>query len=326
MEHHDLMEPGWRETTRAINGIELHVVEAGNPGRPLLILVHGFPEFWWAWRKQITPLAEAGYHVVVPDMRGYNRSEKPEGVPAYSLDVLAADVVALGEAYGRSRFHLVGHDWGAIIAWWTAAQHPERLERVVVMDGPHPDVWRQQTLKHPTQMLRSTYVAFFQLPWVPEATLGSFDCAGLKTMMQASGHADTFKAGALERYVEAWSKAGALTAMLNYYRALRERPTGGAPAQIAPSMLILWAGEDSFLERHVAEAGLALCDDGHLVVIDGASHWLHIEQPERVNAEIIGFLGKNTIHDDRPARHRATAVCSDDSLVLNRQQATPADL
>lgn len=292
MDHGGLMQPGWREATRGVNGVDLHVVEAGEPGRPLLILLHGFPEFWWAWRKQITPLAEAGYHVVAPDTRGYNGSGKPGEVAAYTVDVLAADVVALADSYGKERFHLVGHDWGAITAWWVAARHPARLERVVVMDGPHPDTWGRQALQHPIQALRSTYVAFFQLPWLPEATLGSLDFAGLKAMMRGSAHADTFESGALERYVAAWSEPGALTAMLNYYRALRERPAGGEPARIAPPTLILWAGEDRFLERHVAEAGLALCDDGHLVVVEGATHWLHLEQPDRVNAEIIGFLGQ----------------------------------
>ncbi|MCR0984599.1 alpha/beta fold hydrolase [Roseomonas populi] len=292
------MQPGWREATRRVNGVDLHIVEAGDPGRPVLILLHGFPEFWWAWRKQITPLTEAGYHVVVPDMRGYNTSGKPEGVSAYHIDTLAADVVALGDAYGAERFDLVGHDWGAVISWWVAAQHPDRLRRVVVMDGPHPDVWARQALKHPTQALRSTYVAFFQLPWVPEATLGGFDFAGLKALMRGSARAETFEPGALERYAETWSRPGALTAMLNYYRALRERRGGGDPAQIAPPVLILWASDDSALERHVAEAGLALCDDGELTIIDGTSHWLHLEQPDRINAEIIGFLAKGANRPD----------------------------
>lgn len=291
MEDQDLLQPGWRETKRDINGVALHIVEAREPGRPLLILLHGFPEFWWAWRKQITPLAEAGYHVVVPDMRGYNTSGKPEGIPAYAPDILAADVVALSEAFGQRRFRLVGHDWGAVIAWWVAARHPERLERLVVMDGPHPATWTRQALKHPTQALRSTYVGFFQLPWVPEAVLGSFGFAGLKAMMRGTARAGTFEPGALERYARAWSRPGALTAMLHYYRALRERPTGGTPARITPPTLILWGSEDSALERHLAEAGLALCEEGRLVVLEGASHWLHLEQPERVKAELLGFLG-----------------------------------
>ena len=296
MSNSELLQPGWTETTKLINGVELHVVEAGREGDPLLILLHGFPEFWWAWRKQIAPLAAAGYHVIVPDMRGYNGSSAPQEVAAYHLEVLAADVVALADAYGADRFDLVGHDWGAIVTWWTAATHPARLRRVVVMDGPHPDVWGPQAIKHPTQALRSTYVALFQLPWAPEVALGAMDFAGLKAMMTGSAHPDTFEEGALDRYAEAWAHPGSLSAMLNYYRALRERRGGSEPARLAPPTLILWAGDDRFLERNIAEAGLALCDDGRLVVVEGASHWLHIEQPERVNAKIIDFLG-----DRRPA-------------------------
>ena len=289
---HTLLQPGWRETTKTVNGVSLHVVEAGREGDPLLILLHGFPEFWWAWRKQITPLAEAGYHVVVPDQRGYNTSDRPQAVSDYHLDTLASDVVALAGAYGADRFDLVGHDWGAVIGWWVAATYPERLKRVVLMDGPHPDVWGRQALKHPTQALKSTYVAFFQLPWVPEATLGSFDFAGLKAMIQGSAKKDTFEPGALERYAEAWGHEGSITGMLNYYRALREREVGGDPARLTSPTLILWAGEDVFLERHVAEAGLALCDRGTLEFVEDASHWLHIEQPDRINARIIAWLGE----------------------------------
>ena len=286
------MQPGWRQATRLVNGLDLHVVEAGEASAPLLILLHGFPEFWWAWRKQITPLAEAGYHVVVPDMRGYNLSDKPPGVEAYHINTLAADVVALGEAYGAERFHLVGHDWGAVVGWWVAATHGDRVERMVLMDGPHPDIWKRQALRHPTQALKSTYVAFFHLPWVPEATLGGFDFAGLKAMIRASAHKDSFEPGALERYTGAWRQPGALTAMLNYYRALRDRGASGEPARLTPPTLILWAGDDSFLERHVAEAGLALCDRGRLKIVEGASHWLHLEQPERINAAVVDFFGE----------------------------------
>ena len=158
------------------------------------------------------------------------------------------------------------------------------------MNGPHPDVWAGRALKHPTQALRSTYVAFPHLSWVPEATLGALSFAGLKAMMRGSAHADTFEPGALDRHAEAWARPGSLTAMLNYYRALRERRSGDAPARLAPATLILWAGDDRFLERHVAKAGLALCDDGRLEFVEGASHWLHIARPGHVNGRIIVFL------------------------------------
>lgn len=286
-----LIQSGWRESTVAVNGVDLHLVEAGLSGAPLVILLHGFPEFWWAWRKQITPLAAAGYHVVAPDMRGYNLSAAPQGVAEYRLDVLAADVIALADSRGADRFHLVGHDWGAVIAWSVAARHPARLRRLVVMDGPHPDILSAQALKHPSQALRSAYVAAFQLPWLPEAVLGGFGFAGLRAMVRASAQADTFEPGALDLYAAAWAQPGSLTAMLNYYRALRQRPSRDRPARIAPPTLILWGDEDRFLGRHVMEAGLALCDDGRLVVVDGATHWLHLDQPARILSEIVGFLG-----------------------------------
>ena len=173
-----------------------------------------------------------------------------------------------------------------------AATYPDRLDRVVLMDGPHPDVWGKQALKHPTQALKSTYVAFFQLPWVPEATLGSFDNAGLKAMIRGSAKADTLEPGALEHYSAAWSQPGSLTGMLNYYRALRERPKRDEPARLAPPTLILWAGDDLFLERNVAEAGLALCDRGVLEFVENASHWLHIERSEQINARMLRWLGE----------------------------------
>ena len=223
-------------------------------------------------------------------MRGYNESDAPQDVASYRLDVLVADVLALADGYGAGRFRLVGHDWGGIVAWAVGASHPERLERLVVMDAPHPDLWTRQALKHPTQALRSAYVALFQLPWLPEATLGALDFAGLRAMIQGSARADSFEAGAVERYAEAWLHAGSLTGMLNYYRALRERPAPAEPARIAPPTLVLWGEKDVFLEHHVAAAALALCDDGRLSIIPGATHWLHLEEAAWVNDALIGFL------------------------------------
>ena len=285
-----LLRPGWTGGMRRVNGLSLHVVEAGPPDGPLLILLHGFPEFWWAWRHQIGPLAEAGHRVVVPDLRGHNRSDAPQEVAAYRLDVLVADVLALADGYGADRFRLVGHDWGAIIAWAVAAAHSGRTLRLVVMDGPHPDLWARQALRHPTQALRSTYVALFQLPWLPEAALGGRGYAALRAMMAGTARAGAFEPGAVERYVEAWRHPGSLTAMLNYYRALRMRPAPARPARIAPRTLVLWGENDPFLERHVAEAALALCDDGRLHIVAGTTHWLHLERPDRVTAALTGFL------------------------------------
>jgi pimeloyl-ACP methyl ester carboxylesterase len=286
----DMMKTGWKSTQLPINGLMLHVVEAGPANGPLLILLHGFPEFWWAWRYQITSMAEQGYHVVVPDMRGYNKSDAPKQVSAYRLDILVADVTALADHYGAERFHLVGHDWGGVVAWGVSASYPNRLNRLVIMDAPHPDLWLEQAIKHPTQALRSTYVALFQVPWLPEAALSALNFAGLRVMVEASARKDTFKSEDMERYAEAWAHPGSLTAMLNYYRCLREQKKSEQPARIKCPTLILWGEKDSFLEHHVAEAGLRQCDNGRLSIIQGATHWLHLEEPAQVSAKIIEFL------------------------------------
>ena len=287
------MEPSWRESTRHLNAVDLHIVEAGTDGNPLVVLVHGFPEFWWAWRNQITPLASAGYHVVAPDMRGYNVSSAPQEVSDYTVDVLAADIIALADSYGAKEIHLVGHDWGAVIGWWVAAQHSSRVASAVLIAGPHPDIWSAQSLAHPTQALRSAYIAAFQFPWLPEATLSAFDFAALKGLMQGSANNETFEPEALKRYADAWAPPGRLTAMLNYYRALRERKTNNQPARVKPRILILWGTDDRLLEKHVMEASLELCDDGRLVVLEGATHWPHLDQPRRVTEEILSFIGQS---------------------------------
>lgn len=290
MDHSKLLESGWRETRKTINGVSLHIVEAGNAGDPVVILIHGFPEFWWAWRHQITPLANAGYHVIVPDMRGYNQSDAPREISVYTLDTLAADVVALADAHGAERCYIVGHDWGAVIGWWVVAHYPDRIHRAVLLDGPHPDVMRRQALKHPSQALRSIYVAYFQLPWLPEAMLSRNNFAALQSKMKGSANANAFEKGSLERYAEAWAHPGSLTAMLNYYRALRYKPTSKEPTRVTTPTLILWAEYDAFLERHVAEASLELCTQGQLEFIQGVTHWLHLEKPALINQKIIDWF------------------------------------
>jgi pimeloyl-ACP methyl ester carboxylesterase len=270
--------------------VSLHAVEAGPGDGPPVILLHGFPEFWWGWRRQIDALAAAGYHVIAPDLRGYNMSDKPGGLGAYRIDVLAADVAGLAEAMGLADFSLVALDWGALIAWRVAALYPERLRRVVVMDGPHPDVFGAYAAVHPLQALRSAYVGFFQLPWLPEAYLSAFDHAALKGSLRATAKDGTFPAADLAAYGRAWARPGALSAMINYYRALRLRKPEAPLARVTPPVLILWGQDDAFLDLGLANASLACCADARLQVIEGAGHWLHLEQPQAVNTAILSFL------------------------------------
>jgi pimeloyl-ACP methyl ester carboxylesterase len=285
-----LLEPGWRARRVDVGEVALHVVEAGPESGPAVILLHGFPEFWWGWRKLISPLAAIGCRVIVPDLRGYNHSDRPNGVRAYRTDRLAGDVAGLIDALGLGRVRLVGHDWGGLVAWATAALHAERIEQLVIMDAPHPEAWAGFMLRHPTQALRSAYVGWFQLPLAPEAMLRAADFALLRSTMQGSARAGLFTTAELDAYAEAWRRPGALTAMLNYYRALA-RPSAPKIGRIAPPTLILWGDRDSFLDNGLAQASADRCVSARVQIVEGATHWLHLEQPERVAAELAGFFG-----------------------------------
>ena len=171
----------WSHHQAIVNGVRLHYVEAGEG--PLVVLLHGFPEFWYAWRDQIPALAAAGYRVVAPDMRGYNLSEKPPGVTSYRLEHLTADVAALIRQLGAERATVVGHDWGGAVAWQLPVFHPEVVERLAVLNAPHPGALLRE-LRTLEQLRRSWYIAFFQLPWLPELALRAGDAALLRRMLR----------------------------------------------------------------------------------------------------------------------------------------------
>ncbi|WP_201830839.1 alpha/beta fold hydrolase [Microvirga zambiensis] len=274
---------------RRVGNLTLHMIEAGPEDGPLVILLHGFPEFWWGWRFQIAPLAQAGFRVVVPDQRGYNLSDKPKGRRAYGLDILAKDVIGLVDAVGRRTFALVGHDWGGLVAWWTASRYPDRVAKLAILNAPHPSVAGSYLRRHPSQMFRSFYVGFFQIPRLPEAMLSADDYRSLKDALLRTSRPGTFSEEDIARYEQAWSQPGALTAMLNWYRALPFKPDMSDPG-IAPPTRVIWGVKDQFLEQGLAEASLALCRSGDVVWIDNASHGVQHEKPERVNAALVEFL------------------------------------
>ena len=271
------------------NGLRLNCAEAGPSDGPLVVLLHGFPEFWWGWRRQIPAFAGAGLRVMAPDQRGYNLSDKPTGARAYGLDTLAADVVALLHARGRDRCRLVGHDWGGLVAWWVATRHPEAVERLAILNAPHPAVLGAYARRHPRQALRSAYVGLFQLPALPERLLAAADFALLRRALVTSSRRGTFADADLAVYARAWSQPGALTAMLNWYRALPQRPRVPDP-QVAAPTLVLWGERDQALEPGLAEASLSVCADGRKIAFPHATHWLHLEVPDEVNGALLAFL------------------------------------
>lgn len=273
----------------ALPEVTLNVAEAGpDSGAPTLLL-HGFPEFWYGWRHQIGPLAEAGLRVVVPDQRGYDLSDKPPGIAAYHLDRLADDVVALADAYGFPTVRLVGHDWGGLVAWWVASRHPERIDRLAILNAPHPAIVGAYMRHHPGQWLRSAYVGMFQLPGLPERLLTADRCRALRRALTTTSRPGAFAPAEIDRYVEAWLQPGAMTAMLNWYRALVRLPRATPPRVRVPT-LILWGRQDTALQPGLAEASLAFCDDGRIQWYMRASHWLAHEEPAAVNADLTRFL------------------------------------
>ncbi|SDY54738.1 alpha/beta fold hydrolase [Halopenitus persicus] len=267
---------------RETNGVGLHVVEAGPADGELLVLLHGFPEFWYGWHAVIESLASAGFRVVVPDQRGYNLSEKPDGIAPYRIGELARDVVGLIDAYGRETALLAGHDWGAAVGWWVALHHPGRLRRFVAVNLPHPTVFRRTLRTSWRQRLRNWYILAFQLPWLPERVSRVRNWAPVVEGMRRSSRPGAFDNEDFDRYRRAWSRPGAFAGMVNWYRAVaRERPTPARTAVDVPT-LVVWGAGDRFLRRSMAAESLAHCSNGRLLMVHDATHWILHERPNRV--------------------------------------------
>jgi pimeloyl-ACP methyl ester carboxylesterase len=274
-----------------VGDCSLHVVTAGPESGPPVVLLHGFPECWYGWHRQIGPLADAGFRVVVPDGRGYNLSAKPDAVDAYGLDYLAGDLVGLLSALGHDEAAVVGHDWGAAVAWWTALHHPDRLSRLVAVNVPHPTVFERTLRRNPRQALRSWYVLFFQLPGLPERLARLNDWALPTRALRDSARPGTFSATDLDRYRRAWAQPGAYRAMVNWYRAVaRERPQPRTERVRVPTR-VLWGAGDQFLEREMARESIEFCDDASLRYFEDATHWVQHEEAGAVAEELIGFCG-----------------------------------
>jgi len=274
------------------NGIKLHVALAGpKDGQPVLLL-HGFPEFWYGWRNQIEPLAKAGYRVIIPDQRGYNLSDKPKGVRSYHIDILVADTLGLIDALGYQKADLIGHDWGAAVAWETAIRHPERLYKLGILNVPHPAVMRNFLRRgDPEQLRRSWYIFAFQIPWLPEYVLRKNNWRNAVRVLRSSGNVHTFSKEDIEGYKKAWSQPGAMHAMINWYRAAVQywRKTKGNQMVKVPT-LMLWGMKDVALSHRMARLSMDYCEDGKLVFFEDATHWVQHDDAETVNQLLLEFL------------------------------------
>jgi pimeloyl-ACP methyl ester carboxylesterase len=278
-----------REGYAEIGDQRLHYVEAGEG--PLVVLLHGFPEFWYGWRSQIAPLAAAGFRVVAPDTRGYNLSSRPQDVAAYDTGALAEDIRGLIRERGAETAMLVGHDWGGTLAWTLAMNHPEVVDRLAVLNAAHPRKL-SQGLHHPAQLRRSWYFFFFDLPDLPETVVHANNWHFFRHFLRDARPALTPEE--TDRYVEAWSQPGAATGMINYYRSSVRTPPKKAEAAIHPIQaptLVIWGEADHYLSPDLAEPDR---DDvpnlDRVERLPDASHWVHHDEAERVTQLLIDFF------------------------------------
>jgi pimeloyl-ACP methyl ester carboxylesterase len=273
------------------NGITLHVVSAGPEDGSPVFLLHGFPEYWAGWRRQIPVLAAAGFRVWAPDQRGYNLSDKPQDVESYVLDTLADDIIGLFDALKLERANLVGHDWGAAVSWWLGMRDPERLRHLGILNVPHPAVMSRHARTNLRQLTRSWYFGFFQLPWLPERMSSAFNWSGLERSFRRSAPPGLFSDVEIADYKRAWSQPGAYTAMVNWYRAaLRHQPEAWPSPVVSPPTTIIWGTDDIALGEEMVAPSADLCADVEVFMLEGVSHWVQHQAAERVNEILLSRL------------------------------------
>ena len=274
-----------------IGAVNLHYAKAGD-GENLVILLHGFPEFWYSWRHQIEALSDE-FTVVAPDLRGYNLSAKPPNVEDYSIDKLVDDVINLITYFGREKAVIVGHDWGAAVAWATALKHPEYVAKLVAMQVPPPSVWKKnQTWK---QLLASWYMFFFQIPALPEWLLSRNDFALLENALRkTTPEKNAFSDADIAEYKKSWREPSALTAMLNYYRANLIRRFIGksktADKIKVPTVFIYGEKDQAILPETVRNVGEAIDAPFEEFRIPESAHWVQTEAKDKVNEILLDFL------------------------------------
>jgi pimeloyl-ACP methyl ester carboxylesterase len=271
-----------------VGEVRLRVALSGPADGALVVLLHGFPECSRSWHRVQGRLAEAGFRVVAPDMRGYGGSDRPAGVASYAVPHLVADVAGLVAAMGRKRAHVVGHDWGAVVGWWVAMLRPEIVDRLAIVNGPHP-VGYAAALRTLAQLRRALYVFFFQLPFLPEAALAANDYALLRSAFRPDG----IPAEEIDACVDALRPRGGCAAAIAYYRAaMRGALSGGAPrpAVITRPVLVVWGDRDRFLVPSLAEPPPEWVHDVQVVHLPDATHWVPMQAAEELSAHLERFF------------------------------------
>ncbi|MDP2344626.1 MAG: alpha/beta hydrolase [Deltaproteobacteria bacterium] len=284
-------------TSTAPAGVNLHVVSAGDPGRPLVVLLHGFPEHWGTWRQLMHTLVDAGFAVAAPDLRGYGGSDKPPGIDSYAMDPLIDDVEAIIRAQGREKAHVIAHDWGGVVAWWLAMKRPHLVDKLVIVNSPHPLLMLAKLRKSKRQLLKSSYMLLFASPLAPPL-LRMGDHAVVRAMLKATKRKGAYSDDDVEGAVQALRGDG-LERALSYYRAMVKgaRSTAAAAAasssssqKIKAKTLIVWGKDDPVLGLDLVEGIERYVDDVRVVPLERASHWVQHDAPAELAAAVLDHL------------------------------------
>jgi pimeloyl-ACP methyl ester carboxylesterase len=291
--------PSTEELALDANGIRFHALAAGPAEGPLVVCLHGFPELARSWRHQLPALATAGYRAVAPDLRGYGGTDMRG---PYDVRTLVGDVTGLIAALGRERAVLVGHDWGGAVAWATAMRAPEAVDRLVAVNCPPASALSEAMRRSPSQLAKSWYILFFQLPWLPERRMAKDGAAVVARALVGGSHRrGVWPPEELAAYRAAFARPGRAKAAIDWYRAafrpaLRPRRSRGPSPRVAAPTLVLWGVEDRFLGRElvspdVLRSVLAEGNVPEVVLIEDAGHFVQNEAPDRVNDELLRWLG-----------------------------------
>jgi pimeloyl-ACP methyl ester carboxylesterase len=278
----------WDVSDVGVGEVNLRCASAGPTDGKLVVLLHGFPECGESWRAVGAVLAQAGCRVVIPDMRGYGGSDKPVGVASYDVRKLTGDVAGLIGAFGRQRAHVVGHDWGGVVAWWTAMLRPEVVERLGIVNAPHPVAY-SVAMNTAAQMRRGWYVYFFQIPWLPEQLLALGDYRAIRRLFAR----DNIPAERSEPCVASLRQPGARTAALSYYRAaVRQRfsRTPPKPSVILAPTMVVWGEHDHFLVPSLSQPPPKLVPNVRVVRLPDATHWAPIDAVGPVSRALLDHL------------------------------------
>lgn len=272
------------------NGLRFHIARIEREG-PLVLFLHGFPELWYSWRRQMRAVAQAGFRAWAPDMRGYNTTDKPRGIDAYDLTVLALDVHELLDAAGVEKAIVVGHDWGALVAWRFAMDYAERVEKLVIMNVPHP-ARLHAGLGMPRQWLKSWYISAFQIPRLPETFIQRNARAFANGLRWSAVRKDAFADADLEVYAQAIAQPNAMHSAINYYRAWARHGFWLPVKRIDVPTLMIWGEQDIALCKELTYGTEEWVTDFRIHYIPDCGHWVQVEAAQEVNQVLLHFIGE----------------------------------